>query len=402
MKSIQRITLIVPLLALISLACQLTGNTANQPTPENPTTAPYGTLESPGKQVSTPETGGEDSILPHTLYYLSNTGTSGFQVLRLGRDGITQTQVTSEAIPVTDFAVSPIDGKVAYLVNNQLYVIHPDGSARTLLIDGGPIDEESPDYHFKTRINGLNWSPDGTTLAFGQNGINIYYFSDSTFENLLPNNLEPLEGVYPFPQALYTPLSWSPDGERLLVDIGFYEGATLGVFDPSSGNVNRLGDFMVCCHPYWSPDSSSVLVGSKEAGILNSGLWRYDAATGVPTELVSESSPNGTLNFVGWPMETPGGELQYFFTNITAFPESGLSLTLVRSGNDGVSARTPLRQERWTLYEVLWAPDGSLLAAVQPYFEVPSLPLDGTIILIDTLGEPVRPLVNGYHMRWGP
>jgi len=289
MKSLHRITLIVPLLALISLACQLTGNTANQPTLENPTTDAYGTLESPGKQVFTPETGAEDSILPHTLYYLSNTGTSGFQVLRLGRDGITQTQVTSEAVPVTDFAVSPIDGKVAYIVNNQLFVIHPDGSARTLLVDGGPIDKESPDYHFKTRINGLSWSPDGTTLAFGQNGINIYYFSNSTYENLLPNNLEPLEGVYPFPQALYIPLSWSPDGERLLVDIGFYEGATLGVFDPSSRNVVRLGDFMVCCHPYWSPDSSSVLVGSKEAGILNSGLWRYDAATGVPTELVSES-----------------------------------------------------------------------------------------------------------------
>ena len=385
--------LILFTLGLATLACEWLNNNPTQPPPDKPT------LE----LLETEEVQDDTSILPHALYFLSDIGTGGFQVWRLDRDSITQNQVTTEVVPVIDFTVSPVDGRVAYVVNNQLYVINPDGSERTLLVDGGAVDEEDPDYHFLRKINGLSWSPDGSILAFGQNGINFYNFAEVSSSLVLPSNLDPLEGIYPYPQALYVPLSWSPDGRFLLMDIGIYEGATLGVFDLTSSGVIRFGEHMVCCHPAWVPDSKSVLVANPYAGILNSGLWRYDAAAGSVTELVSEDSSDGTLNFVGWPMQMPGGELQYFFTNIAGFPESGIVLTLVRAGNDGVSERTLLRQETWDLYEVLWSLDGSLLVAVQSYYEDAPMPRDGTIILVDTLGSPVRPLVvNGYKLRWGP
>lgn len=393
MKPKYKITLSLFILGLATLACGWLNSNPTQSPPEQPTSA----------ILPTEETKDDTSILPHTLYFLSDIGTGGFQVWRLERDSITQNQVTTEAVPVTDFAVSPVDGRVAYVVNNQLYIINPDGGERTLLVDGGTVDEENPDYHFSRKINGLSWSPDGNYLAFGRNGINIYTFAEDASRLALPSNLETKEGVYPYPQALYVPLSWSPDGRFLLMDIGFYEGAALGVFDLTSGGMTRFGERIVCCQPAWTPDSNSVLVANPYAGFLDSGLWRYDAATGFVTELVSEDSSDGTLNFVGWPMQIPSGELQYFFTNIAGFPESGIGLTVVRAGNDGVSGRTLLRQETWDLYEVLWAPDGSLFVAIQPYYEDTSMPRDGTIILVDVLGEPVRPLVvNGYKLRWGP
>jgi dipeptidyl aminopeptidase/acylaminoacyl peptidase len=355
-------------------------------------------------EESTPENLAEDHILPHSLYFLSDMGSGGFQVWRLEKDSITQTQVTTETVQVIDFDVSPVDGRVAYVVNNQIFLINLDGSGRTLLVDGGPVDEEDNDYHFTRKISELRWSPDGAFLAFGRNGINFYNFVDGTSAQILPNNLVPIEGIYPYPQALYTPHTWSPDGLRLLVEIVFYEGSTLGVLDATSGEVVRFDAFIACCFPYWSLDSRSVFVGSHLIGIIPSGLWRYDALTGEEVDLVPNTSSDDTLNFVGWPMETPNGELQYFFTNTAAFPEGTPRLTLVRTAGDGISGRMQIRQESWDPYEALWSPDGSLVIVVEPYVEDAEPPRDGTIILIDTvLGEPVRPLVvNGYQLRWGP
>jgi Tol biopolymer transport system component len=396
MKSTTRIVLIIILIGLMGLACRLTGtdNTAVESPPDE-------TLPPQETDVPLPDV----NVLPFSLYFLSNMGDWGtYQVWRLEKDGVTQTQVTAEAVSITDFDVSPVDGRVAYIVNNQIFVVNPDGSGSTLLVDGGEVDEQDPDYHFTRRISGVRWSPDGARLAFGRNGINYYDLAAGTTALILPNNLEPLEGIYPYPQALYSPHTWSPDGSRLLVEIGFYEGSTLGVMDAATGAVARFEGYVACCYPYWAPDNRSVLVGSHWMGVTPAGLWRYNALTGEKLELIPSVSPDETLNFIGWPMERPDGVLQYFFTNTAAPPSGTPPLTLVQSANDGVSERVQIRQESWDPHEALWAPDGSLVVLVEPYVQEAASPLDGTIILIDALtDEPVRPLVvSGYRLRWGP
>jgi dipeptidyl aminopeptidase/acylaminoacyl peptidase len=399
MKLHSKIFVFVLILGMVGLACSLLENNTGGADLTPSEAVPVPTEE----DTTSPIDSGGDA-LPRSLYFLSDMGTGGFQVWRLEKDSITQTQVTSEAVPVTDFDVSPLDGRVAYLVNNQIFVISPDGSGRALLVDGGPADETDSDYHFTRKITGLRWSPNGGYLAFGQHGINLYSATDGALTKVIPNNLEPIEGFYPYPQALYTPHTWSPDGTRLLVEIGFYEGSTLGVLEIISREVIRLGEHIVCCYPYWSWDSRSVLVGSPFMGIIPAGLWRYDAITGEEVNLVPHTSPDDTLNFVGWPMELPNGDLQYFFTNTAAIPSETPRLTLVRTASDGISGRTQIRQEDWDPQEALWAPDGSLVVVVEPYVQDTDPVRDGTIILIDTLfSEPVRPLVtNGYKPRWGP
>ena len=396
MKPNTRIVRIVILIGLMGLACSLTGtdNTA---------------VESPPVDTLPPQETesflSDANVLPFSLYFLSNMGDWGaYQVWRLEKDGVTQTQVTAEAVSITDFDVSPVDGRVAYIVNNQIFIVDPDGSGRTLLVDGGEVDEEDPDYHFTRRISSVRWSPDGARLAFGRNGINYYDPATGTTTLILPNNLEPLEGIYPYPQALYSPHTWSPDGSRLLVEIGFYEGSTLGVMEAATGAVARFEGYVACCYPYWAPDNRSVLVGSHWMGVTPAGLWRYNALTGEKLELIPSVSPDETLNFIGWPMERPDGVMQYFFTNTAAPPSGTPPLTLVRSANDGVSERVQIRQESWDPHEALWTPDGSLVVLVEPYVQEAASPLDGTIILIDALtDEPVRPLVvSGYRLRWGP
>jgi hypothetical protein len=399
MKFQHKIIVLVLVIGMAALACGLVEDITG-----GPDVIPSDTIPAPATEEPILGTAEGDHILPNSLYFLSDVGAGSFQVWRLERDSITQTQVTSEAVSVTDFDVSPADGRVAYLVNNQIFMVAPNGSGRTLLVDGGPVDETDSDYHFTRKITGLRWSPNGGYLAFGQNGINLYNPADSAVTKVLPNNLEPIEGIYPYPQALYTPHTWSPDGARLLVEIGFYEGSTLGVLEIISRSVVRFGEYIVCCYPYWSWDSRSVLIGSPYKGIIPAGLWRYDAITGEETELISHTSPDNTLNFVGWPMELPNGDLQYFFMNTAAVPPETPRLTLVRSVGDGISGRTQIRQEDWDLQEALWAPDGSLVLVVEPYVQDTDPLQDGTIIFIDILlGEPIRPLVmNGYKLRWGP
>jgi len=397
MKPNTRITLPIILVSLIGLACSLTG-TGGVSTASPPIDTP------PPQEAETPPPVAD--VLPFSLYFLSNMGDWGsYQVWRLEKDGVTQTQLTAEADSVTDFDVSPVDGRVAYIFNNQIFLVNPDGSGKDLLVDGGEGDEEDLDYISTRRISGVRWSPGGARLAFGRNGINYYDVASGTVGLILPNNLEPLEGVFPYPQALYSPHTWSPDGSRLLVEIDFYEGSTLGVMDGATGGVAKFDGFIACCYPYWAPDSRSVLVGSHWIGITPAGLWRYNALTGEKLELIPSVSPDETLNFVGWPMERPDAILQYFFTNTVAPPIGTPPLTLVRSANDGVSERVQIRQESWEPHEALWAPDGSLVVLVEPYAQQAQPPLDGTIILIDALhdDEPVRPLVvNGYQLRWGP
>ena len=130
------------------------------------------------------------TVLPHAVYFLSDMGGDGLQVWRLDADSITQTQITFEPGGVTGFDVSPVDGRVAYTTNNQIYVVDANGADRRLLADGGPVDNSSEDFHYHRKISGLSWSPDGQRLAYGQNGINLYQLGEGSSTNLIANQVE--------------------------------------------------------------------------------------------------------------------------------------------------------------------------------------------------------------------
>ncbi len=413
MQKTTHFTVLLLTLTLVTLACSLGGG-GQAATPDQAAelaTVVAATLEAadtpanaPAEEpVNAPADDDANAILPHTLYYLSDVGSGGFQVWRMERDSITQTQLTHEAVPVDEFAVAATDGRVAYIANNQLFLIGADGSGRTLLVDGGPIDIDSESYHYGQKISGLAWSPDGSVLAYGQGGINLYNFNSHDIRRVVENELEQVDDNFILPRALYFPHSWSPDNRYLLTEIGFYEGGSLGIFDPASGSLIQLGNGIVCCLPNWTSDSQAVLVGSPYVGMIISGLWHFNAVNGMMTELIASQNPDETFNLVGWPWQLPNGDLLYFYTNTIDFPEGDQPLTLVRSGADGNSGRAAVRPESWEIYEVLWAPDGSLAITIQPAPGENDWPRHGPVVLIDTAGGPPRPLVtNAYFLLWGP
>ena len=173
------------LVAIAILACSLPGNDS---TAEPPTLTP-GSSSDTDTPVTPPTVTptGLPSLLPHALFYEAKDGAGHSQIYRLAPDGVTSAQLTSEPMDVGPFDVSPADGRIAYIANNQLILLNADGSGRTILVDGGPLDT---DISYLTSAVGMpRFSPDGSRLAYGLNGLNLYEFSGGTTTNVLTNQV---------------------------------------------------------------------------------------------------------------------------------------------------------------------------------------------------------------------
>src|SRR5688572_20212044 len=97
--------------------------------------------------MSTPEPGSSSSLFPHSLYFLGTDNQAISQIFRMERDGKTKTQLTFEPVNVWDYDISRADGSMAYEANNQLVLVHADGSNRRVLVEGEPHPEGRGLYH---------------------------------------------------------------------------------------------------------------------------------------------------------------------------------------------------------------------------------------------------------------
>ena len=82
----------------------------------------------------------------------------------------------------------------------------------------------------------------------------------------------------------YSPKEFSPDGSKLLVNVSFYEAGTLGIYDLPSGafyKFSRPDGGIICCTSLWTSDGSAVYVANPNIGMVDSGLWRFNASDGV-------------------------------------------------------------------------------------------------------------------------
>lgn len=384
-----------------ALACNIPGATVE---PEDTlATSVAATLAAEG--IFTPEENTvipeDENLLPHSLYYLEEPEDGLTQVWRLERDGITHTQLTFELEPVLDYAVNPVDGSLAYVVGTQIYWVDATGAGRLLLAEGAAVEGSDAEV-YRNRISNPIWSLDGATLAYAEGGVVFLDVISGEKRVLVENEIEDLGDGNLIPRRLYFPEMFSPDGSKLLVNIGFLEGGTLAILDPDTSEVVFFGEGIVCCHPAWTNDGQ-VVVASPYLGLIDSGLWRYDTSSGSEEVLIPSLSPDETFNFVGWPMQLPNGDFQYFYASTPEYPEGETDFILVRSSSDGSTDRTPLRPETFSDFrQALWAPDGSFIIVIQPEFgDTPSG--QGPLLMINTEETPIFPLgFNGSDLAWGP
>jgi Tol biopolymer transport system component len=392
-------------LTITILACSFSFSSGNPPPSQNE----VATVVALTMQALTPIATGAtatsepaNTLLPHSLYYLNKGSNGKFQIFRMEKDGKTVRQVTSETADLGFFAISPVDGRVAYVVNNQLIICNPDGSVRTVLVSGDPVDPNNPVVN---AVNRPVWSPDGRTIAYAYHGLNFYSLDSGSSRLVIEDKFSEVSGLK-VAAEIYAPNSYSPDGKKLLINIGFYESGTIAIYYPDTNTVVRLqadvSTPLPCCDATWTPDSAGLYSASPYVGMISSGLWHINASDGKLTVLIPTQSPDGTYNFADAPIVGADGQLYYFYSNLKDVPAGHTPLQLVRSGLDGVTGRTVLKDITFQMMnEALWSPDASFVveaeAPVQDVFQggVPA------IIYID--GRPEIQLAEyAQLMKWGP
>jgi hypothetical protein len=347
-------------------------------------------------------------LLPHSLYFLNKDGKGFEQVYRLETDGKTVRQITFEPSAVSSYDVSLVDGSVVYAANNQLLLIDAAGAGRHVLFEGGAVDPNNP---IANSVSKPVFSPDGGTIAYGHNGLNLYVLARSTSILVLDKLVtDPATGATRQGE-LYWPIKYSLDGTKLLITIAIpnSDGILAGIYYPATGSLVRLtgdnGANLCCGEQAWSPDGSVLYDANASLGFFSSGLWRVDAASGNVTTLIPSEAGGGNYNLAAEPYLASDGQLYFFFGTGPApdgFIDRG-PVQMVRSAPDGVTGRTLLRPETFAaLDEALWAPDASFVITARAPAE--TVYAGGVIELYYTdATRGAVPLVPfGQQLKWGP
>lgn len=342
------------------------------------------------------------NLLPRSLYFLNNAKPDGLvQIFRLERDGKSVNQITFEPANVDVFDISPVDGSVVFISNNQMLWVDANGAGRRVLVDGGPV---ASDNTLTNSVGNPTWSPDGKTIAFAHNGLNFYSLDSGAINQVLINDLDNSAGFLMI-RAIYSPVKYSPDGNKLLINISYSETGTMGIYyvgNNTMTKLNRPDGGVFCCNTSWTPDSGGVYGASPTTGMIDSGLLYANASNGEVSILLPGGAPDGTFNFADAPIVGPDAQLYFFFNNLKEIPATTRTpLYMVRSASDGVTGRIQLRPDPFDgVNEILWVPDASF--AVVAYAPIQDVYEGGVPVIEYSDGRSVTlPVDFALQMKWG-
>ncbi len=398
------------LLVIMLTACAL-AQPGPTPAPTMPTQTPATSTATPVPTLTSEPTATQPAapiVLPAPLYFLAPSDTAP-QIWRIETDGVTRTQITQEAAGVNDFDVSASDGALAYVSGNALITTDGLGGNRSVVVQGPALALERDESYFVTEVTRPRWSPDGSRLAYGLNGVYVIEGAGGTPTALLPNDPIPAPGETMTQSVnLYWPHNWSPDGKRMLIDIGYYQSeGDLGVLDLTNNQLQALSSPQgyVCCAPSWSLDSQSIYYANSTPGMIPAGLWRTDVTTGDGVTLIDGIAKDAQL-LAAQVQPASDGNLYYFYGVVKApgEPSSTTPLAMYRAASDGVTDQTQLRRDAYVIGEALWASDGSgaVIVDAQAALEAGDYPPHGPLLYLKADGSPALPLAaEGRLPHWG-
>jgi hypothetical protein len=373
----------------------------------------------PAPSKTTPPSSG--ASLPAPVYFIN---TEDSQIWRVETDGVSLTQITSEDAPVTDFDVSPKDGALVYVSDDQLiYYTSALGGQRQILMPAGEFYEQNQGLSvINSAVRRPLWSPDGNRIAYAQGGINLHLDPAeppqpgvpevwSVLANdPLPDPLPDEDAVYEFegPQTWYRPLSWLPDGQRILVSARYYGalGGFMGILDVEDGSLVEIAlpQEAPCCDRAWGQESHHLLQSGRLPGMNNTGLWRIDPSTGEHVVLIPGETGD-EVHLFAYPIEV-GGRVYGFHTSAQSqgvMPHPLQPMAMVGVANDGSAEFDQLSQDYWVVGGADWLPDGSGVVIT----DVAGIPdawtnSDGVLRWLASDGSPAVTLpAKGQQPQWG-
>jgi len=330
------------------------------------------------------------TVLPRSLYYLAQDANGKTQIYRLGRDGVTIAQITFEQDGVLDFDVSPIDGTLAYRLEDDLIVIDANGNNRQLLVS-------QPNITFSPSPI---WSPSGRSIVYESGGNIVQYSFDTNDSQIL---------VLGTDADAKWPISFSPDGSKLFLrrrvipsSSGTGEGL---IYDFASQILTPVpGKFCSTSLVTWNTTNTLFCSNSGYSGAGMPGLWMVNLVNGSAEKLIFSDSCPPCLNVVA-PHQDTTGNLYYLYAESNNI-DTPLILSLVSAKSDGITDRVVLRPETFNVLKVLWSPNSNALLILLSEDQTPSptslilVPLDSSLPVVTIMADAST--LFSYSLRWGP
>jgi Tol biopolymer transport system component len=198
------------------------------------------------RPMNTPRWSPDGSNLTFTV--VDGSGKTSIQ--RLDANGEMR-QLFQQAAPVWSTAWSPEGDEVAFIADEQLFLVNADGSGLRQLHS-----------FMDVRSYSLSWSPDGQNLAFIGSGIltkpYVYLYNvngDSNQETAVTN----------IPADPLARPSWSPDSKQL----AFISGSGLYLANTDGSEEQHVANTTIPRTSNWSPDGRLAYVSDLQLHVAS-------------------------------------------------------------------------------------------------------------------------------------
>jgi TolB protein len=205
-----------------------------------------------GARSATPAPGLIAFARPDGIYVMREDGT-GVRPLRRG-------YAASKALQL-DW--SPDGSRLAFESRGAIWVMGADGKGLTRLVARG--------NHWGS-AHSPSWSPDGRKLAFSgaaSQGIWVVGADGSNVHRLL--RVTKLGADMGFSDVGVGEIDWSPDGRRIAFTAHAGYVAWVYVVDRNGANLRRLTNSGWAIDPRWSPDSRRIVFEQFPTGLKHTG-----------------------------------------------------------------------------------------------------------------------------------
>jgi hypothetical protein len=225
--------------------------------------------------------------------------------------------------------------------------------------------------------------------------------SSGEVQTVHPNGFIPEQGEATDRLVIASVISWSPDGQHLLVM--FYSYPLRSVYDQRvalktlSGYLSTVWDGISCTFG-WHGDSQVFYLGNPSFG-GSEALSRCTVAQ-VRCTCIGQDVPARTAYFYAYPYVTNQDEVYVFMATSPDRGEPPRAFRLYRMGSGGGNI-SALRTDEHSIRAALWANDGRgvLIVTASASDEIPA----DTLVWLPVDGSPAirLPVTGSQMLRWG-
>ncbi len=269
--------------------------------------------------VSEPVAFGAAMTLPADVYYIAPDVAGIEQLWRAPASGAAPLALTPAPPLQFAYAPSPDGQRVAIYGSGQVAVLDSSGGSRQVL-----ATISAPQNDLAQGVGGgLGWSVDGSMLAYTDPlGLWVVPADGSAAAWMLLAHTLPGDAADGFSIRVYGNPVWSPDGTRLAISIGLYEGGYLGVVDVvGPGEAAAVIELPgAVAYEGWWTDDGRVLTWAAGYGYVQPGIYALDPnqPDAAPQSLLEKGM--GVVNMIR--QERPGQNPRWIML-VTSTPAYG-------------------------------------------------------------------------------